>query len=301
MRTNTAKHFFKLARIAAGASLLFGAAQIADAAACPYYGYGYSRGYHHDGHSYHRGHNDRHYGYSHHRKYDHSYDRRSRHRYSYGRHRDRDDDHGDGHEATRRGAHATTHEYDDARESASHSRSTEGVSYASGASETSGTAASEATDVDSGERSRGWRQLAAGAARSARSAFGAEASSHPREGLPKVGYALASAMTGDADTAIYAMRRAFRIDPEGAAYFHPDKQLAKRLRQLDGQYGQENHLNADDRAFMTSAIHLLLGEPEEARKALQHLSARPTRRESTAQLRAEIESRLGGKSRHASS
>jgi len=59
----------------------------------------------------------------------------------------------------------------------------------------------------------GWRWFEDGRYDRALRAFGAAAVARPRQGEPKLGYALASAMRGDDDRAAYAMRRVLRFEP----------------------------------------------------------------------------------------
>jgi len=60
----------------------------------------------------------------------------------------------------------------------------------------------------------GWRLFRDGHYARAFNAFGQAASAHPKEGEPKLGYALAAAMRGDDDRAAFAMRRVRRFEPD---------------------------------------------------------------------------------------
>ena len=64
------------------------------------------------------------------------------------------------------------------------------------------------------------------------SAFASEAQRNPSAGIPKVGYALAKAATGDHQTAMWAMRRAFRIDPASLHELNVDATLQTDIRKL---------------------------------------------------------------------
>jgi len=104
-----------------------------------------------------------------------------------------------------------------------------------------------------------WDTLASGRYEGALSQFGTAAERDPDGAIPKVGYALAAASAGNLDRGVWAMRRAFRIDPEGVEYLVLDEKSAEVARGLIPQYsGQEG---ASDHAFMLAALHYLLDAP----------------------------------------
>jgi len=123
--------------------------------------------------------------------------------------------------------------------------------------------------TDPGVNGRGWSLLAEGHDESALTYFATAAQSHPRNSIPKVGYALSAAGSGNLSRGIWAMRRAARIDPEGMRYLQLSDAHAGRVRHLLGQYQSriEDSHYADD-AFMVAALKYLLGELNGANAAL---------------------------------
>ncbi|MFQ5697760.1 MAG: hypothetical protein ACE5IL_05675 [Myxococcota bacterium] len=119
----------------------------------------------------------------------------------------------------------------------------------------------------------GWSYLAGGSSERALEVFAAQASAHPGAGAPKVGYALSSAFAGGHSRAIWAMRRAFRIDPYGASEVSIDSTTRDRLRQLLGHYESGSGYRRGDDAFMAAALHYLLGETRTARHAAERAVA----------------------------
>jgi len=116
-----------------------------------------------------------------------------------------------------------------------------------------------------------WNLLAAGRYDDALSRFAIKAQSNPRRSAPKTGYALAAAGVGDTARGVWAMRRAFRIDPDGVEYVRVDEKLRPRVETLLRRYeadlrGPNHHA---DSAFMVASLHYLLGDYEAARTTLQ--------------------------------
>ena len=70
-----------------------------------------------------------------------------------------------------------------------------------------------------------WESLAQGDARRALSQFWLEAQSYPKAGLPKIGYSLSAAASGDLKQGVVAMRRAFKIDPDTLRHYQLDPRL----------------------------------------------------------------------------
>lgn len=119
----------------------------------------------------------------------------------------------------------------------------------------------------------GWRLLAQNRSSEALSFFSGQAGRYQKDGVPKVGYALSTAMQGDLDRAAWAMRRAFRIDPNALHYVNIEQPLRIIINklitaynaQLDYSYGAEN----SDAAFMVAALNYLLHNENAARKAIE--------------------------------
>lgn len=134
--------------------------------------------------------------------------------------------------------------------------------------------------------SRGWAYLADGRAAKALHAFSREAASRSRHGAPKVGYALAKTSLGDHKDAVWAMRRAFRVDPHGAGDVYLDEELHHRVRSLADHYaGGAGHGYTDvDAEFMSAALRYLLHDHEAARHAVNAALEHGDHRASTRNL-----------------
>ncbi len=100
-----------------------------------------------------------------------------------------------------------------------------------------------------------WRLLAAGRYYDAQLAFGRQASSEPGNSVPKVGYALASALSGDLDKGVWAMRRALESNLYALEYLTVSQELRPKLEHLVHDYAHR----ADAR-FMIACLHQLLGD-----------------------------------------
>jgi len=117
-----------------------------------------------------------------------------------------------------------------------------------------------------------WHHLAEGHAHEGLAAFARLANDSPKDAAPKVGYALSLAAMEQDDTAVYAMRRAFRIDPHGVRYVPVADRLSHKIGKLARRY--HHHAKAhrsEDAWFMTAALHYLRHEHEQARSALHHI------------------------------
>lgn len=99
------------------------------------------------------------------------------------------------------------------------------------------------------EERNGWESLSHNQPEIAQRIFASEAQNNPDTGIPKVGYAVASAAPGDIDIGVWAMRRAFRIDPDSLHYLSLDQGSLDIINNLIHQYREE--------AFMSSALNYL--------------------------------------------
>jgi len=118
----------------------------------------------------------------------------------------------------------------------------------------------------------GWQLLRNNHPNDALNAFATEAETHPTKGMPKVGYALASAGAGQLDRGVWAMRRALRFEPEALRYMAVDKSLQTRIRELIHRYDYDSaSAKATDAAFMRASLHYLLRESTEARHAMDQV------------------------------
>jgi len=118
----------------------------------------------------------------------------------------------------------------------------------------------------------GWQLLRNNHLNDALNAFATEAETHPTKGMPKVGYALASAGAGQLDRGVWAMRRALRFEPEALHYMNVDQSLQTRIRKLIHRYDYDSaSAKATDAAFMRASLHYLLRESTEARHAMDQV------------------------------
>lgn len=142
---------------------------------------------------------------------------------------------------------------------------------------------------------RGWALLSAGDAPAAQRIFAAAALVDPSDGVHKAGFALAAALRGRHDTAVWALRRAFRIDPAPLHYLDIDERLARRIHDLVERYTDQARRDKDnvDDMFMTAALNYLLHADEDARRAvkaaLERGDAHPSTRALYDRLREDSE------------
>jgi len=119
----------------------------------------------------------------------------------------------------------------------------------------------------------GWRLLGQNNPREALDVFATQAGKHHNDGVPKVGYALSAAMQGDLNKAAWAMRRAFRIDPDSLHYLKIDALLRTSIDMLLAEYhNQLNYAQGNrhfDVAFMIAALNYLIHEKDAARIAIE--------------------------------
>ena len=119
----------------------------------------------------------------------------------------------------------------------------------------------------------GWRLLGQNNPREALDVFATQAGKNHNDGVPKVGYALSAAMQGDLNKAAWAMRRAFRIDPDSLHYLRIDVLLRTSIDMLLAQYhNQLNYAQGNrhvDVAFMIAALNYLIHENDAARVAIE--------------------------------
>jgi len=107
----------------------------------------------------------------------------------------------------------------------------------------------------------GWELLQQHRPDEALNAFAVEAQAHPRQGMPKVGYALATAENGKLDRGVWAMRRTLRFETEALRYMEVKPALRESIRKLIRRYEYESgHVKAVDTTFMHASLHYLLHE-----------------------------------------
>jgi len=115
----------------------------------------------------------------------------------------------------------------------------------------------------------GWKALRAGEALQALSIFGHDAKSRPARGVPKAGYALAAASSGNFERAVWAMRRAFSYEPEALTGLANDAAVHETVDELIAHYEYDLDEDAEhpDAAFMVAALNVLNGRVATARSA----------------------------------
>ena len=111
----------------------------------------------------------------------------------------------------------------------------------------------------------GWNLLVDGRPVKALGYFTAQILRAPTSGRARIGYALAAALFEDDGAAVHAMRQAMRVDPDSLRDFGRDVGVDARIRELLARYPAPRD---SDSMFMSAALHLLLGEREEARLVL---------------------------------
>ena len=120
------------------------------------------------------------------------------------------------------------------------------------------------------DNDHGWTLLAGGEQSSALKTFSTQAQNDPKNGTLKVGFALATAETGDLDRGVWAMRRAVRIDPDALHYLTLDKNVQGIVKKLIHRYEDDGYhtLEATDRDFMIASLYYLLHNAEAADRVL---------------------------------
>ena len=132
----------------------------------------------------------------------------------------------------------------------------------------------------------GWLLLNEGDADEALQFFSQQAQNNPSRGIPKIGYAIAVAETGNLTDGVRAMRRALRIDPSALHYLTIDPKLRPTVEGLIEHYAHFANESADDPdpPFMIAALRYLLREPEVANHAMLQAVSAGDRSESTINL-----------------
>ncbi len=116
--------------------------------------------------------------------------------------------------------------------------------------------------------SRAWQTLTQGEYRTALNIFAQEAQSYPNSGIPKVGYALATASSGNLERGVWAMRRALRIDPTSLHYLQLNEKGRVLIEYLIHQYSSQENQTNFNQAFMVSALHYLIHDYVAAKKSI---------------------------------
>ncbi|MGC1955826.1 MAG: hypothetical protein WA970_25310, partial [Gammaproteobacteria bacterium] len=114
-----------------------------------------------------------------------------------------------------------------------------------------------------------WPLLKRGEASQAVKAFARAATDAPDKVAPKVGYALASATSGDLKRGVWTMRRASRVDADALHYLALDDDLDRIINRLIVDYSKAHaDLSRQDAAFMRASLYYLVRDVENARLSL---------------------------------
>jgi len=142
--------------------------------------------------------------------------------------------------------------------------------------------------------SAGWTVLAHGQIQTALDIFAEDVKYFPNAGIPKVGYAIASAAAGDLTKGVMAMREAFHADPDSLHYLRFDDQVLAIINDLIEKYEdplQEN-IKHPDEAFMVAALNYLKHNYGSAHEALERAIVDGDNSPSANNLHALIDNQL---------
>jgi hypothetical protein len=139
------------------------------------------------------------------------------------------------------------------------------------------------------EEQDGWPLLGEGDSQKAIKAFTNAARTAGDDADPKVGYAICAADLGDDTTAIWAMRRAFRLDAYGAHYLALSDDVRKLVGDLRRQYEYESQIDGEDAWFMVAALHYIAHEDVKAEYAAERATQSGDRSYELRQLKRQLE------------
>lgn len=112
----------------------------------------------------------------------------------------------------------------------------------------------------------GWTYLAQGQSRLAIDEFIKEITANTNAGIPKLGFALATAELGDTEQAVWALRRAFEFDPDSVSDVVLDGELRPMLQRMTSRYEQEveNSGTNENNTLLLATLYQLRGDVEGA-------------------------------------
>lgn len=125
----------------------------------------------------------------------------------------------------------------------------------------------DTVDTENSDNTTGWLLLANGEVHSALKIFSIQTRNFPDNNILKVGYALATAETGDLHKGVSVMRAALRTDPDSLRYLVLDQDLQGIVKNLIDRYEDDDYhttLATAARHFMISSLYYLLGDAESA-------------------------------------
>jgi len=147
------------------------------------------------------------------------------------------------------------------------------------------------TNEPYGIDSSGWYYLAQGNFQAAINEFAKDIESYPDAGIPKVGFALASAAAGNLTEGVLAMREAFNAEPDSIHYIYFDEELLQIIDDLIEKYEHEFQQSnkRPDEAFMVSALHYLKYDYGSAHEAINRAIADGDKSPSLGKLHALVD------------
>ena len=140
----------------------------------------------------------------------------------------------------------------------------------------------------------GWDWLAKGETEQALNIFAIQSQQDLNSGTPKIGFAIAAAISGDLVRGTRAMRRALRVDPASLRAIYINKDLETKIALLSEEY-QSALQNKDgniDEAFMVAALSYLKQDYPTADNAVNDAITAGDQDQSTSNLRQLINKEL---------
>jgi len=125
----------------------------------------------------------------------------------------------------------------------------------------------DTVDTEYSDNTLGWLLLANGEVHSALKTFSIQTRNAPGNNILKVGYALATAKTGDLHKGVSLMRAALRSDPDSLHHLILDQNLQGIVKNLIHRYeddGYHTTLATAARHFMIASLYYLLGDAKSA-------------------------------------
>jgi len=138
----------------------------------------------------------------------------------------------------------------------------------------------------------GWDLLEKGQASRAMIFFSERAQRHPKDGRPKVGYALSAGTKGEHDRGVWAMRRALRYNPSALDEVPRSSLLASELEELREQYEYRAGHDDADAHFMVAALSYMLHDNYAAMDAVDKALALGADRASLLNLQQLVDTRM---------
>lgn len=133
-----------------------------------------------------------------------------------------------------------------------------------------------------------WELLGEGDSRTALKLFTIDARNGD-DTAAKIGYAVAAADVGDDHTAIWAMRRAFRLDARGATYVPLDDDLRGVFEDHRDYYEYKARLDIVETSFMVAALSFVMRDYEAARVAADRCREHSDRSSELRQLERQLD------------